>query len=122
MSSPPRSSHNRNLSLSEAVLGPQAIVQDAPPILNGDAAPPVLTDEVSVDLAEHHEALMGAEFRNPNNINKQPTLATLGDTPFHDDGEDIEHHRVVATEIVKDPLQFGEPEPILQNVLVLLDP
>ena len=33
----------------------------------------------------------------------------------------MEHHRVVATEFV-DPVSFADPEPILQNALVLLDP
>ena len=33
----------------------------------------------------------------------------------------MEHHRVVATEFV-DPVKFEEPEPVLQNALVLLDP
>jgi len=32
-----------------------------------------------------------------------------------------QHHRIVATEIVK-PLEFDTPESILQNVIVLLDP
>ena len=114
-SSPNR--HVRNESLSEAVLIPQAIIDvdnAAAPAMNGSS-------DVSVDLAEHHEALIGAEFRNPTNIIKQPTLATLGDTPFAEDGEEIEHHRIVATEIVKDPLDIFA-ENILQNAIVLLDP
>lgn len=78
------------------------------------------TDE---NLAEHHEALIGDEFRNPINVNKQPTLATLGDTPFaHETGDEIEHHRIVATEVVKDLRFECSPEPILQNAFILLDP
>lgn len=88
-------------------------------MLNGCSSPAV--DEVSVDLAEHHEALIGDEFRNPTNIIKQPTLATLGETPFAQDGDEVEHHRIVATEIVGD-LQFDTAEPILQNAIILLDP
>eukprot|EP00536_Pseudo-nitzschia_multiseries_P004668 jgi/Psemu1/253808/estExt_Genewise1Plus.C_790038 len=34
----------------------------------------------------------------------------------------MEHHRIVATEIVKDPLQFDSTDSILQNAIVLLDP
>lgn len=123
-SSPIRGHHNRNLSLSETVLAPQAIMDEAPsaPIamLNGGSSPTVV-DEVSVDLAEHHVSLIGDEFHNPTNIMTQPTLATLGETPFAHDGEEIEHHRIVATEIVGD-LEFDSPEPILQNAIVLLDP
>ena len=116
-SSPSRGHHIRNQSLSEAVLCPQDALD--PAVLNGDTP---AAEEVSVDLAEHHEALIGAEFRNPTNIMKQPTLATLGDTPFANvHGDEIEHHRIVATEIIQD-LQFGTPEPILQNAIVLLDP
>lgn len=116
----PSRPHHRNLSISEAVLVPQAIVDD-PTSMNGHPVP-ATTDDVSVDLAEHHEALIGAEFRNPTNIIKQPTLATLGETPFAHDGDEMEHHRVVATEIVKDPLQFDMPDAVLQNAIVLLDP
>lgn len=110
--------HSRGQSLSEAVLVPQAIVSDVPPAteMNCDHYP-----DASVDLAEHHEALIGAEYRNPVNVEKQPTLATLGDTPFASDGDEVEHHRIVATEIVKG-FEFEAPEPILQNALVLLDP
>mmetsp|Transcript_2769 Transcript_2769/g.5039 ORF Transcript_2769/g.5039 Transcript_2769/m.5039 type:complete len:555 (+) Transcript_2769:141-1805(+) len=119
-STPSRGQHSRNQSLSEAVLAPRAAVPDLPPVIhNGDTHKPV--DEVSVDLAEHHEALIGDEFLNPTNIVKQPTLATLGETPFALDGDEIEHHRIVATEIVGG-LQFAAPEPILQNAIVLLDP
>lgn len=119
--SPSRGGHHiRNQSLSEAVLVPQAIVDAPPAMLNGDTPK---ADEASVDLAAHHEALIGDEFRNPTNIIKQPTLATLGDTPFDDaqNGDELEHHRIVATEIVND-IQFDSPEPILQNAIVLLDP
>jgi hypothetical protein len=114
----PGRSHSRGQSLSEFVLNP---IDDTAPTI-----PP--TDSGSVEgeettLTEHHEALMGAEYKNPNSIFKQPTLATLGDTPFHhEDGDKLEHHRVVATEIVAHPVQFETPEPILQNALVLLDP
>lgn len=121
LSSPTRGGHHsRNQSLSEAVLAPQAVLDDFPAVmLNGCSSPAV--DEVSVDLAEHHEFLIGDEFRNPTNIIKQPTLATLGETPFAQDGDEVEHHRIVATEIVGD-LQFDTAEPILQNAIILLDP
>lgn len=112
-------SHSRNQSLSEAVLVPQTVLEEMTTACNGDRRPTV--DEASVDLAEHHEALIGDEFRNPTNIMKQPTLATLGETPFADDGEEIEHHRIVATEIVNS-LRFDQPDTILQNAIVLLDP
>lgn len=109
-STPSRNLHQRNLSLnqaiSEAVLAPDA---------NNTH------DEVSVDLAEHHEALIGAEFINPVNILNQPTLATLGETPFADDGSELAHHRIVATDFV-DPVKFEEAEAILQNALVLISP
>ena len=111
-------SHSRNQSLSEAVLVPQTVFEEMT-ICSGDRRPTV--DEASVDLAEHHEALIGAEFRNPTNIMKQPTLATLGETPFADDGEEIEHHRIVATEVVN-PLRFDLADTVLQNAIVLLDP
>jgi hypothetical protein len=109
----PGRSHSRTPSLSEVVLNP-----------DGPLSTPNETQEnESNDLSEHHhhDALIGAEFKNPESIVKQPTLATLGDTPFTNDGDQVEHHRVVATEFV-DPVKFEEPEPILQNALVLLDP
>jgi len=105
----------RGQSISEAILAPQAVVPDVIIDTKDD-------DEISANLAEHHHAIIGAEFKNPNNIIKQPTLATLGDTPFAHEGDKLEHHRVVATEFVANPVQFEAPEPILQNALVLLDP
>ena len=83
--SPRRNDHTRNQSISETVLLEQTALDDAPPIASATT-----TDEGSVDLAEHHEALIGDEFRNPTNIMKQPTLATLGETPFNDDGDEVE--------------------------------
>lgn len=87
----------------------------------------------------HHEALIGAQFRNPDNIIQQPTLATtwpkkpaerkyglvadLFTNNANNNDDPPVHHRVVATEIVKDPVnQFSDPEPVLQNAIVLLDP
>ena len=118
--------HSRNTSLSELVLNPDAAASADTTattlnLLSNDNDPLLIT--------EHHDALIGAEFKNPETISKQPTLATLGDTPFSashsnsnvDNSNTIEHHRVVATEFV-DPVKFEEPEPILQNVLVLLAP
>lgn len=124
-SSPPRSEshHYRNRSLSEAVLVPQATITDEgvpTGTANGNANDHY--DDVSVDLAEHHEALIGAAFHNQNNINKQPTLATMGETPFADDGDEVVNHRVIATEVVKEPRNFTDAENILQNAIVLLDP
>ena len=72
--SPSRHGHIREQSLSEAVLAPQAIFQDVPG--SSSNVDSVRDDEISVNLAEHHEALMGTEFRNPANIKKQPTIAT----------------------------------------------
>ncbi|KAL3802801.1 hypothetical protein HJC23_007578 [Cyclotella cryptica] len=110
--SSPARTHARHPSLSELVLNPPA--EASTPISN-------MNDDTIIPLIEHHDALMGAEFKNPESISKQPTLATLGDTPFANDGDQVEHHRVVATEFV-DPVAFEAPEPILQNALVLLDP
>ena len=116
---PPRSSDvSRNQRLAEAVLAPASSNLFTGHPSDGDLS----SGDVSVDLADHHEALIGDEFRNPKNITKQPTLATLGETPFACDGEEVEHHRIVATEIVKDPLEFYSPDNILQNAIVLLDP
>ena len=118
MSSSPRR-HHRDSSLSEIVLTPQTALEDDHIAVNET---PAMTDEVSVDLAEHHNALIGEEFTNPNNIIIQPTLATFGEDPFTDDGDDnIEHHRIVATEIVNS-IKFSQPETIIQNAIVLLDP
>lgn len=124
-SSPTRgdSHHYRNLSISEAVLAPQGtITDDVEPTLAANGNANELVDDVSVDLAEHHEALIGAAFHNQNNINKQPTLATLGETPFADDGDEVVNHRVIATEVVKEPTNFTDTETVLQNAIVLLDP
>ena len=113
----------RNLSISEAVLAPQGtITDDVEPTLAANGNANELVDDVSVDLAEHHEALIGAAFHNQNNINKQPTLATLGETPFADDGDEVVNHRVIATEVVKEPTNFTDTETVLQNAIVLLDP
>lgn len=46
----------------------------------------------------------------------------MGDTPFADDGDEVVNHRVIATEIVKEPRNFIDAENILQNAIVLLDP
>jgi hypothetical protein len=123
-SSPPKSDshHYRNRSLSEVVLVPQTAIPDD--VLTGAAndANSDRYDDVSVDLAEHHEALIGAAFHNQNNINRQPTLATMGETPFADDGNEVVNHRVIATEIVKEPINFTAAENVLQNAIVLLDP
>jgi hypothetical protein len=86
----------------------------------GDSAPATLMTELN--LSDQHEGLIGAEFHNPTNIIKQPTLVTLGDTSLHPDGDEVEHHRVVATEIVKDPLYMYSPGTVLLNAIVLLDP
>mmetsp|Transcript_54006 Transcript_54006/g.80200 ORF Transcript_54006/g.80200 Transcript_54006/m.80200 type:complete len:554 (-) Transcript_54006:173-1834(-) len=116
---PSRSSDvSRNQRIAEAVLAPASSNLFTGCPSDGDFS----SGDASVDLADHHEALIGEEFRNPKNITKQPTLATLGDTPFACDGEEVEHHRIVATEIVKDPLEFFSPDNILQNAIVLLDP
>lgn len=110
-------SHYRNTSVSEAVLAPQTHMDDS---ITGGCNGHGNLEELSIDYAEHHEALIGAQFRNPVNIMKQPTLATLGDTPFAYDGDEVVNHRVVATEIVKEPIIPAEH--ILQNAIVLLDP
>lgn len=120
-----------NQPLSETVLCAQqaAALQQEP---HGDDS--MSKGEISVDLTEYHEALIGTEFRNPKNILKQPTLATLGETPFTEEyytgetkpddqqEEEVQHHRVVATEVVKDPLQYDSADSILQNAIVLLGP
>ncbi|KAL7523418.1 hypothetical protein ACHAWF_000509, partial [Thalassiosira exigua] len=63
------------------------------PLAHDNAA--AAAEDVSVDLTEHHKALIGDEFRNLKNVLKQPTLATLGETPFaHEDGYEVEHHRI----------------------------
>eukprot|EP00574_Skeletonema_japonicum_P001223 CAMPEP_0201738770 /NCGR_PEP_ID=MMETSP0593-20130828/45426_1 /ASSEMBLY_ACC=CAM_ASM_000672 /TAXON_ID=267983 /ORGANISM="Skeletonema japonicum, Strain CCMP2506" /LENGTH=568 /DNA_ID=CAMNT_0048232997 /DNA_START=86 /DNA_END=1792 /DNA_ORIENTATION=+ len=124
-SSPTRgeSQHDRNRSVSEAVLAPQtAISDDVIPVVVANGSSNERYDDVSVNLADHHEALIGAAFLNQNNIDKQPTLATLGETPFADDGDEIVNHRVIATEVVKEPRNFIDAENILQNAIVLLDP
>jgi len=67
----------------------------------------------------HHEALIGAQFRNPDNIIQQPTLATtwpkkpaerkyglvadLFTNNANNNDDPPVHHRVVATEISKIP-------------------
>lgn len=125
-SSPPRngSHHSRNRSLSEAVLAPHATITDDAPTGTGAANDNANKkyDDVSIDLAEHHDGLIGAAFHNQNNIDKQPTLATMGETPFADDGDEVVNHRVIATEVVKEPRNFIDAENILQNAIVLLDP
>lgn len=113
--------HTRNQSLSEAVLGAQTALPDG----EAASAPPAPIDveEASVDLAEHHEALIGREYHDPEFINKRSTLATLGETPFTDDGDEVEHHRIVATEIVDPGAAFeSDSPPILQNAIVLMAP
>jgi hypothetical protein len=87
---------------------------------------------------QQHEALIGALFRNPDNIIQQPTLATtwpkkpaerkyglvadLFSNSSNNNDDPPVHHRVVATEIVKDPVNQFSDEPVLQNAIVLLDP
>jgi len=68
-----------------------------------------------------HGALVGDSLSN-RAAERQPTIATLGETPFENDGEEVAHYKIVATEIVSDPIQLHVPEPLLQNAIVLLEP
>uniref|UniRef100_A0A7S4I5S5 ATP-grasp domain-containing protein n=1 Tax=Odontella aurita TaxID=265563 RepID=A0A7S4I5S5_9STRA len=74
------------------------------------------------NLEVDHDALIGDELTTERAIDNNPTIANLGNTPFSDDGDEAEYHKIVATEVVPDPVQWSEPEPILQNALVLVDP
>lgn len=65
-----------------------------------------------------HEALVGDEITSERLVEKMPTMATLGNTPFEEDGEQMEHHKIVATEIVADPIAAHEPEPIVSYLFV----
>eukprot|EP00565_Helicotheca_tamesis_P004412 CAMPEP_0185723424 /NCGR_PEP_ID=MMETSP1171-20130828/273_1 /TAXON_ID=374046 /ORGANISM="Helicotheca tamensis, Strain CCMP826" /LENGTH=527 /DNA_ID=CAMNT_0028391123 /DNA_START=111 /DNA_END=1694 /DNA_ORIENTATION=+ len=76
---------------------------------------PAETNEVA------HEALLGAEMP-VEETKKIATMATLGSTPFSEDGEEVAHHAIVATEIVPDPVDPPIPDPVLQNAVVLFDP
>ena len=74
-------------------------------------APVPLEDDAPAEPMEH-EALVGDEL-SEKLADKLPTLACLGDTPFENDGENVELHKIVATEIVSDPVAAHEPEPIV---------
>uniref|UniRef100_A0A7S4RCM3 ATP-grasp domain-containing protein n=2 Tax=Ditylum brightwellii TaxID=49249 RepID=A0A7S4RCM3_9STRA len=80
-------------------------------------------DQVVTNNMENieHEALVGAELQ-PKEARKAATIATLGDTPFSSGGEELEHHAIVATEIVSDPVEPHHPDAIQVNAVVLLDP
>jgi hypothetical protein len=62
-----------------------------------------------------HEALFGDEITSEKLVEKQATIAVVGATPFEDDGNEMEHHKIVATEIVADPIAAHEPEPIVSH-------
>eukprot|EP00546_Thalassionema_frauenfeldii_P009199 CAMPEP_0178922006 /NCGR_PEP_ID=MMETSP0786-20121207/15894_1 /TAXON_ID=186022 /ORGANISM="Thalassionema frauenfeldii, Strain CCMP 1798" /LENGTH=532 /DNA_ID=CAMNT_0020596283 /DNA_START=173 /DNA_END=1771 /DNA_ORIENTATION=- len=85
--------------------------------------PETLDPETGLPAETQHESLIG-EVLSPKQADRAPTLTTLGDTPFEHVPEDdnVEHHKIVATEIIADPVAPHAPEPILQNSIILLQP
>ena len=55
-------------------------------------------------------------------MERHPTIATLGKTPFKNYGEEVAHYNIVATKIVSNAIQIHIPELLLQNEIVLLEP
>ena len=74
---------------------------------------PVPAEEGETVEPLEHEALVGDEIKNEKLVEKLPTLASRGVTPFGENGEEVEHHKIVATEIVANPIAHHEPEPIV---------
>jgi len=96
------------LKLTNPIIQPEGLVAPAPP-------------EVEVE----HEALIGREFSTEAAAMRNPTIATMGDTPFDQregtDAQAMEHHKIVATEVVSNPMAIQSPA-ILQNAVVIIDP
>eukprot|EP00957_Ditylum_brightwellii_P137801 10505236-Ditylum_brightwellii.AAC.1 len=77
----------------------------------------VPSGEIAAETEEvAHEALLGAELP-VEETKKIATVATLGNDPFQKGGEDVEHHAIVATEIVRDPCDQPNHDPVLQNAV-----
>ena len=100
--------HCRNRSHSHPMIEPTT-----EPIELSGAPVPVEEGENLEPL--EHEALFGDEITSEKLVEKQATIAVLGATPFEDDGNEMEHHTVVVTEIVADPIAAHEPEPIVSH-------
>lgn len=90
---------------------PHNIIEPTTEPIELSGAPAPLEDDAPFE----HEALVGDELPD-RLIEKLPTIATLGDTPFEHDGEEVEHHKIVATEIVPDPVASHDPEPIVSTL------
>ena len=94
------------------------ITPDECPIeFSGAPIEPIAREPVEIE----HKALVGDSLSN-RAAERQPTISTLGKTPFENDGEEVAHYKIVATEIVSDPIQLHVPEPLLKNAIVLLEP
>ena len=100
--------HCRNHSHSHPMIEPTT-----EPIELSGAPVPVEEGENLEPL--EHEALFGDEITSEKLVGKQATIAVAGATPFEDDGNEMEHHKIVATEIVADPIAAHEPEPIVSH-------
>lgn len=87
---------------------PHNIIEPTTEPIELSGAPAPLEDDAPLE----HEALVGDELPDQL-VEKLPTIATLGDTPFEHDGDEVEHHKIVATEIVPDPVAAHEPEPVV---------
>eukprot|EP00957_Ditylum_brightwellii_P129526 9879766-Ditylum_brightwellii.AAC.1 len=68
-------------------------------------------NQVEINNMENikHEALIGVKL-TLKEATKSPTIVTLGDTPFNNDREELEHHAIVATKIVSDPVGPHHPD------------
>eukprot|EP00547_Thalassionema_nitzschioides_P013257 CAMPEP_0194263056 /NCGR_PEP_ID=MMETSP0158-20130606/46860_1 /TAXON_ID=33649 /ORGANISM="Thalassionema nitzschioides, Strain L26-B" /LENGTH=484 /DNA_ID=CAMNT_0039003225 /DNA_START=203 /DNA_END=1654 /DNA_ORIENTATION=+ len=85
--------------------------------------PAILDPDTGLPCGTEHESLIGVSL-SEKQAERAPTVITLGETPFERKGphEEVKHHKIVATEIVADPVATHVPEPILQNSIILLEP
>mmetsp|Transcript_2389 Transcript_2389/g.3348 ORF Transcript_2389/g.3348 Transcript_2389/m.3348 type:complete len:542 (-) Transcript_2389:1575-3200(-) len=91
---------------------------------------PIMVPEVPIaptapEVEMEHEALIGREYSTEAAAMRNPTIATFGDTLVEQKGGDeaqaMEHHKIVATEVVPNPMAIQAPA-ILQNAVVIIDP
>ena len=68
-----------------------------------------------------HESLVGDSLSNCV-VERHPTIATLGETPFENYGEEVAHYNIVATKIVSNAIHINVAELLLKNENVLLEP
>ena len=73
-------------------------------------------DNQDPNSTDHNDVLIGDEYIHLRNADKNATMTVLGEEGTG------ELRKVIATEIVTNPVQLNSPPMVLQNSIVLIDP